>query len=779
MEPLRSGDLPPIGRYRLVRRLGAGAMGEVFLGLSPGNRLVAVKLMNPVFISDDNFRRRFRQEIEACHSVGGFHTAQVVEADPDAARPWMVTAYVPGPSLKQVLAEHHALPPDTVKVLGAGLAEALAAIHHAGVIHRDLKPSNILLTYDGPRVIDFGIARAVDASAHTTQPGTPRFMAPEVLTGKQATEACDVFALGVVLAVAAGISPFGAEPQDAIIMNRIVNDEPALDGLDPEIRELVAQCLAKEPADRPTPREILERLGAHASVTEWLPPEIHEMISRYPRPEPTEVAHGGLRHDARLLEAERAARGIPDAYARAEAHVHVAAAVSRFDADHAARLLDDALRPTMHRGGTPPPSSRQLLRHLAGQAAVELGTVLAGAEADFAAPMLDEIEDIIQSMVREEPGTIGNVIASLAEAVASTDPARADRIAHIDPDPAVQALAVARAAMVAARSDPARAEQMARTITRLPVQAIRSAAESASRARPRRWQRPREAPHTVPTAAAPRPQDSARLWAARALSEVAVAMSGTGSLQTRRPASGTEDQSTITAPGVPEPGRPAPPRMTASRVDPASPEQLLADAEQLAGGITSDDTRTLAMTAVITAKARIDPGHARPLLSKAEQFARRSGSSSSAREEALGEIALAAARTEPSRAEQIARSFPDRENTVAEVAWAVSVTDGACAERIAVAITDEYVHALVMAQIAVRTDSAHAELRVTEALQAAHHDPARMAEVAMVAARTDPARAEEIVHAIRSRDNVRTTDFWKARALADLASLSYQKRAGT
>jgi Protein kinase domain len=778
VEPLRPGDPRQIGPYSLRGRLGSGAMGEVFLGFSLGNLRVAVKLMNPVLASDTDFRRRFRLEIEACRKVGGFHTAQVVDADLDAHRPWMVTAYVPGPSLKQVLASRHALPPDTVKVLGAGLAEALAAIHDAGLIHRDLKPSNILLTDDGPRVIDFGIARAVDASVHTTQPGTPGFMAPEVLTGEQATEACDVFALGVVLAVAAGTSPFGEGLPDAITTYRIVNEEPVLDGLDPEIRELVAQCLAKEPADRPTPREILGRLGAHASGTEWLPPEVVEMISRYPRPDPTEVALGGLLHDARLLEAERAARGIPDAYARAEAHVHVAATVSRFDADHAARLLDDALRPTTHRGATPLPSSRQLLRHLVGDATFELGTVLAGAEADFAAPMLDEIEDIIQSMVREEPGRIGNVITRLAEAVASTDPVRADRIAHIDADPAVQALAVARAAMVVARSDPARAEQMARNITRLPSQAIRSVAESTSRARPWPWQRPREAPHIVSTAAAPWPQDSARLWAARALSEVAVATSGTGPFQPRRPGSGTEDESTITARGVPEAGRRAPPGMMVSRVDPASPEQLLAAAEQLADGITSDDTRNLAMTAVTTAKARIDPGRAGPLLSRAEQFARRSRSRS-AREEALGEIALAAARTEPSLAEQIARSFPDREHTVAEVASAVAVIDGACAERIAVAITDEYVHTLVMAEIATRTDSAHAELRVTEALQAAHHDPARMVEVAMVAARTDPARAEEIVHAIRSRDNVKTADFWKARALADLAGLSYEKRPGT
>ncbi len=242
-----------------------------------------------------------------------------------------------------------------------------------------------------------------------------------------------------------------------------------------------------------------------------------------------------------------------------------------------------------------------------------------------------------------------------------------------------------------------------------------------------------------------------------------VSMSGNGVFQQLRRPSGIEAESTVTAAGASAAGRPA------------SPGQLLADAEQLARDITADDTRALAMTAVITAAAQIDRNRAASLLTEAEHLARTSISSTT-REEALGEVALAAARTEPARAEKIARSLRDQEHTVAEVASAVAFTDRACAERIAAAITDEYVHALVMAEIAVRTDSADAEPRVREALQAAHHDPARMVEVAMVAAHTDRALAEEIVDAIRSRDNVRTADFWRARALADLAYLPHEKR---
>ena len=770
MDSLRSGDPQQIGDYRLYGLLGVGGMGEVFFGRSPGGRAVAVKLISPRFASDDDFRQRFCLEVEAGRKVGGFHAAHVVDADPEADRPWMVTAYVAGPSLKQVLAKHPALPASSVRVLGAGLAEALAAIHDAGLIHRDLNPSNILLTYDGPRVIDFGIARAVDASSQTAQTGTPGFMAPEVLTWQRASSACDVFALGLVLAVASGIHPFGKGSLDEV-NHRIVYSEPDLSGLDPQISGLVAECLAKEPTVRPTPRRILERLGDHGPVEQWLPGPVLDMILGHAPPQPTEVIRPGRHHDSWLLEAEQTARKIPDAYARAEAQIYVATAVSRSDPAHALRLLDDALRPTTQRDGSSTLSRQQLLRHLAGHATFELGTVLARTDAPSAGRMLDEIEDIIRSMVREEPRTVAQVVTRLAEAVASTDPARADRIARMAPDQGVQASALARAAMVVARTDPVQAGQMAQAVTRLTGQVTRPAAEPTGRASIWRRPKPKKVPDEVPAASASVRQDSTTLWAVRALAEVAVAMAGTSPLQPRLSTTGVEGVSTITSAGEPGALRPASAAKTASPGEPADAERLLAEAEQLARGITTDDTRALALTAATIAAAQINLGHAGSSLTKAEEFALTS-SSSSVRDEALGEVALAAARTEPALAEKIARSLPDREHTVAEVASAVAAADRARAERIAAVITDEYVRALVMAEIAVRTEPANAEPQLREALRAAHHDPARIVEVAKAAAGASAARAEEIVRGIKSRDNIRTADFWRARALADLVSMA-------
>ncbi|WP_242906917.1 serine/threonine-protein kinase [Actinomadura terrae] len=283
MEPLRPDDPPTIGRYRLSGRLGSGGMGEVFFGHSPGGRAVAVKVVRAELGSDEAFRRRFAREAEAARKVGGFHTAQVVEINLDADPPWLVTAYVPGPSLAAVVAEHGALPEPSLRVLGAGLAEALEAIHAAGLVHRDLKPSNIILAPDGPRVIDFGIAQADEGTALTRtggSVGTPGFMAPEQITGAEVGPRADVFALGLVLCHAAGVRPFGEGPAHTL-MYRIVHGEPTLAGLPPAIHDLAASCLAKDPAARPTPPEILERLATQAAPDEWLPPEVTQMVSHH------------------------------------------------------------------------------------------------------------------------------------------------------------------------------------------------------------------------------------------------------------------------------------------------------------------------------------------------------------------------------------------------------------------------------------------------------------------------------------------------------------------
>jgi serine/threonine protein kinase len=284
VEPLGPDDPTRVGDYVLLGRLGAGGMGEVFLGRSPGGRPVAVKLVRPQFGADPQFRRRFAAEVEAARRVGGFYTAHVVDAEPYSDRPWLVTAYVPGPSLLAAVSEHGPLPREAVAVLGAGLAEGLTAIHGCGLIHRDLKPSNVILAADGPRVIDFGIVRATEITSVTASgviAGTPAYMSPEQARGdREIGPASDVFSLGSVLAFAAtGRSPFG-EGTAMAVLYRVVQEEPDLTDVPDELRGLIATCLAKDPADRPGLAEVLDRLanrGAVAGV--WPPPAVTAMSS--------------------------------------------------------------------------------------------------------------------------------------------------------------------------------------------------------------------------------------------------------------------------------------------------------------------------------------------------------------------------------------------------------------------------------------------------------------------------------------------------------------------
>jgi eukaryotic-like serine/threonine-protein kinase len=231
---LQPGDPQWAGPYRLLGRLGNGGMGQVFLGRSAGGRPVAVKVIRADLAGDANFRARFRQEVAAARKVSGLYTALVVDADPDGQMPWPATAYVPGPSLADAVASHGQLPTETVLALAAGLAEGLHAIHAAGLVHRDMKPSNVLLADDGPRVIDFGISRAVEASAltHTgAVVGSPGFMSPEQAVGHEVGPQSDMFSLGAVLTFAAtGEGPFGTGPTHAL-MYRVVHGQPSLDRL--------------------------------------------------------------------------------------------------------------------------------------------------------------------------------------------------------------------------------------------------------------------------------------------------------------------------------------------------------------------------------------------------------------------------------------------------------------------------------------------------------------------------------------------------------------------
>ncbi|MEU4348361.1 serine/threonine-protein kinase [Streptomyces sp. NPDC023838] len=263
-QPLAEDDPRSVAGYLLSARLGAGGMGKVYLSYTPGGRPVAIKVIRPEFAEDPDFRRRFQQEVRAAQRVQGLYTAPVVDSDTDGPRPWLATAYVQGPSLHAAVAAHGAMPVATVLLLVAGIAEALQVIHQAGIVHRDLKPSNVLLAVDGPRVIDFGIARAADATALTgtgVSVGTPSFMSPEQAAGTSCTAATDVFALGQIAVFAAtGAAAFGDGSSHAVLY-RIVHEDPDLSRLPDELREIVTGCLSKDPAHRPSPARIIEMCG--------------------------------------------------------------------------------------------------------------------------------------------------------------------------------------------------------------------------------------------------------------------------------------------------------------------------------------------------------------------------------------------------------------------------------------------------------------------------------------------------------------------------------------
>ncbi|MFF0494553.1 protein kinase [Nocardia sp. NPDC004068] len=286
MRPLGNDDPVALGDYRLLGILGAGGMGRVYLGRTRGGRTVAVKVVRPDLADDGEFRIRFRREVAAARRVGGRYTVPVLDADVDAEHPWLATAFVAGPDLGTAIANHGPLPEPSLRALTVGLARALIDIHAAGLVHRDLKPSNVLLTMDGPRVIDFGIARAADDVNLTTTGqviGSPGYLCPERITGTAPVgPAADIFALGAVLAFAAtGTGPFGDGDPVALLW-RVVAQPAQLDGAPDTMRGLLEACLAKEPGQRPTIEQVLERALAWGPVPArgWLPGAIAEDIGR-------------------------------------------------------------------------------------------------------------------------------------------------------------------------------------------------------------------------------------------------------------------------------------------------------------------------------------------------------------------------------------------------------------------------------------------------------------------------------------------------------------------
>ncbi|NKZ03703.1 DUF4389 domain-containing protein [Actinomadura latina] len=304
--PLEQDEPRVLGPYRLLGRLGRGGMGTVYLGAEPDGRRVAVKVVNRDLAGEPAFLERFRREVTAARRVHRFCTAPVLDAELDQDPPYIVTEYIDGPSLEKAVAGRGPLPGSDLEGLAVGVATALAAIHGAGIVHRDLKPANVLLSSTGPRVIDFGIARALDAPDGPTRTGqfvgtpsssphpppinrrvslgSPFCIAPEVLRGEPVEQASDVFSWGCVVAYAGtGRPPFQGETV-AETFHRIGNEDPDLAGLDPRLREIVAAALSKDPAARPTARRILTRLVGQERAD---PARAAETISMsWPEPDP-------------------------------------------------------------------------------------------------------------------------------------------------------------------------------------------------------------------------------------------------------------------------------------------------------------------------------------------------------------------------------------------------------------------------------------------------------------------------------------------------------------
>ncbi|MER7076961.1 WD40 repeat domain-containing serine/threonine protein kinase [Saccharopolyspora kobensis] len=275
-----------IGQHRMLAELGRGGMGRVLLGSGPDGRLVALKLVHEQFAEEPGFRARFRREVEASQTVSGAYTAAVIDADPDAPTPWLASVFVPGPSLHEVITTTGTLPEQPALRLAAGLATALTHIHRVDLVHRDLKPANVLLTDDGPRVIDFGIVRAIsgDRTSELTRTGwligSPGFMSPEQASGDPVTPASDVFSLGVVIVAACiGDSPF-ADSSTLRTLNNVVRAEADLTEVPPPVRRIVEPCLDREPANRPTPAEVLESIGPITPSAQPWPTAVHELIAR-------------------------------------------------------------------------------------------------------------------------------------------------------------------------------------------------------------------------------------------------------------------------------------------------------------------------------------------------------------------------------------------------------------------------------------------------------------------------------------------------------------------
>jgi hypothetical protein len=361
MEPVRRWDPERIGPYAIIGRLGAGAMGQVYLARSTAGRLVAVKTIRVELAEEPGFRARFAYEVAAARRVSGVFTAAVIEADAEADLPWVATAYVPAPALSTLVRKCGPLPVPAVRWLAAGCAEALQSIHGVGLLHRDVKPSNVLVAPDGPLVIDFGVARAAERVQLTVTrgaAGTPAYMAPEqARDARQASPASDVFSLGATLVFAAtGHPPYQGETVMDILV-RLATEPPDLTGLPAELTGLIEACLERVPRNRPTDGAILKRLGSFASG----PADARPGHSYLPGSAMALIA--GYQHSPQLTGRADAEAAGGDAVGEETAGSELAAATSdATSGSHTALPGFDS--PTALRAGQGPTSRWSPLRHL-------------------------------------------------------------------------------------------------------------------------------------------------------------------------------------------------------------------------------------------------------------------------------------------------------------------------------------------------------------------------------------------------------------------------------
>ncbi|WP_306360388.1 serine/threonine-protein kinase [Nocardia sp. CC227C] len=330
MKGLSSNDPRRLGRNRLIAVIGQGGMGRVLLGQAPSGRLLAVKQIHRPLARNTEFRERFRREVTASAQVTGAYTAAVVDSDTESERPWLATEYIPGPDLRTVIEETGPLSLGGMRLLAAGLAAALIEIHRAGLVHRDLKPANVLLTVDGPRVIDFGIARALEGDAQLTATGSvvgsPAYMSPEQAQGQPLGPAADVFSVGAILAMAAtGDSPFSgtATPQ---VLYSVIHSAPDVSRVPPPLRDIVEHCLAKDPAQRPTPEQLLEAAGRIEAEPVW-PGAVRDLVAGHRADSQwwTETTAKHARYEAQLADLrDRRRRTLRTAAAAVGALVFVA-----------------------------------------------------------------------------------------------------------------------------------------------------------------------------------------------------------------------------------------------------------------------------------------------------------------------------------------------------------------------------------------------------------------------------------------------------------------------